>query len=64
MKLHPQIIEKEGQGQFVVLPVKEYQAITARLHDYEDLMDLRRAKKSSIGEQSVPIDQVLSELGL
>lgn len=62
MKLHPQIIEKEGKSEFVVLPYEEYQALTELMHDYEDLMDLREAKEESKGEKSIPLEKVISEL--
>lgn len=64
MKLHPQIIEKDGRKEFVVLPFEEYRALTELLQDYEDLRDLRDAKKESKGQEAVPLDRVISDLGL
>ncbi|MBK7353856.1 MAG: type II toxin-antitoxin system prevent-host-death family antitoxin [Nitrosomonas sp.] len=63
MKLHPQIIAKEGKNEFVVLPYEEYQALTELMYDYEDLRDLREAKDKSRGEKSIPLDQVISDFG-
>ena len=62
MELHPQVIEKEGKNEFVILPFNEYQALTELMHDYEDLRDLREAKETSKGEKSIPIEQAISEL--
>ncbi|MDD5036600.1 MAG: hypothetical protein PHE55_17800 [Methylococcaceae bacterium] len=64
MQLHPQLIEKEGKKEFVVLPFDEYQALVELMHDYEDLRDLREAKEESKGQESVPLDKIISDLGL
>jgi len=65
MKLHPKFIEKENR-RFVVLPFEEYKFLEDRLHDYEDLRDLREAvaEAKAKGEKSVPHAQVRAELGL
>lgn len=63
MKLHPKVIERKGEGEFVVLPLEEYQALTELMHDYEDLKDLREAKDKSKGEKAIPLEQVISDLG-
>ncbi len=44
MTLHPQIIEKEGKKEFVILPYEEFIAIKEEWENYEDLKDLREAK--------------------
>ncbi len=64
MKLNPQVIEKDGKNEFVVLPFKEYQELTELMHDYEDLKDLREAKKDAKGEKSIPLGKVISKLGM
>lgn len=60
VKLHPQIIEKEGRNEFVVLPYEEYLALTALMEDYEDLMDLRKTRDESEGEAGIPLEKVIS----
>jgi PHD/YefM family antitoxin component YafN of YafNO toxin-antitoxin module len=64
MEFHPQFIEKEGKKAFVILSIEEYQALTELIDDYEDLKDLREAKAESIGEQAIPLQQVLSQFSL
>ncbi len=44
IELHPEILEKNGQPEFAVLPYAEFQAVRELLLDYEDLQDLRAAK--------------------
>jgi PHD/YefM family antitoxin component YafN of YafNO toxin-antitoxin module len=57
MELHPQVIEKEGRKEFVVLPFEEYQALTELMYDYEDLRDLREAKEESKDQETVSLDR-------
>lgn len=62
MELHPQIIEKEGKKEFVILPFGEYQVLIGLVSDYEDLRDLREEKEKSKDKKSVSLDQVISDL--
>jgi len=62
MNLHPQVIEKGGKGEFVVLPIEEYQALVEVMEDYEDLRDLRESKKASHGEKSIPLERLILEM--
>ena len=64
MKLHPQLIEKKGKKEFVVLPYDEFMTLEEIMHDYEDLKDLRVAKEKSKNQAAIPIDKVIKELGL
>jgi len=64
MNLHPQIIERAGKSEFIVLPIEEYQSLVEIMENYEDLNELRSAKAGSKGEKSIPLKQVLSELNL
>ncbi len=63
MKLHPQVIKKDGKNEFVVLPFEEYQAVREALSDYEDLRDLKKAKARAKGAKGVPLKQVAADLG-
>jgi len=64
MKIHTQIIEKEGKKEFVVIPIKEFKIIEEMVEDYEDLRDLREAKESSKGEKAIPLKKVIKSLKL
>ena len=59
---NPQIIEKAGKKEFVVLPYEEYLAIEELMEDYMDLIDLREAKAEGLNQPSVPLDEVIKEL--
>ena len=43
LKLHPEILVKDGKKQFAVLPYEEFLALQERLADADDLLELRKA---------------------
>jgi PHD/YefM family antitoxin component YafN of YafNO toxin-antitoxin module len=49
MRLHPQIIEKDGKKEFVVIPYEEFLQIQAALEDLEDLREVRKEKRNQEG---------------
>ena len=55
MKIHPQIIEKEGRKEFVILPYDEFVRIQEALEDYKDLRDLRNAKADDEGGEAISL---------
>ena len=62
MTIHPQIIEKDGRKEFVILPYEEFLRIQEELEDYHDLLKLRQEKASSSAEPTKRLDQVVSDL--
>jgi hypothetical protein len=64
IELHPEIVEKDGKKQFVILPYEEFVAIERALADAEDLAALRDAKKEEHAAPSIPLEQVVEDLGL
>lgn len=62
MNFHPQIIEKEGKKEFVILPYSEFIAMQEALEDYQDLMDLREAKAELKDEDTIRFDNIRDEL--
>ena len=44
MDLNPQILEKDGKKEFVILPYEEFLKMQEELENYEDLRILREAK--------------------
>ena len=64
LKLHPEILVKNGEKQFAVLPYEEFLAVQERLSDAEDLLELRKAKRAESKKRSVPLADVKRELGL
>lgn len=64
LKLHPQILVKDGNKQFAVLPYEEFVSLKERLEEMEALLELRKAKKAEGRKRSVPLSLVQRELGL
>ena len=62
MSIHPQVIEEEGNKEFVVLPCEEFLAIKKSLEDFEDLKDLREAKAESIDKGTVKLADIRDDL--
>ena len=59
-----QVIEKNGKKEFVVLSWKDYRKIQELLEDYDDLRELRKAKKESMGQRPLPFERVVKSLKL
>ncbi len=64
IELHPEVLRKNGKNEFVVLPYEEYTALQELIEDYEDLLDLRAAKREEGSKPSIPFAEVKAELGL
>jgi hypothetical protein len=64
IELHPEILEKDGKKQFVILTYEEFLAIEQALSDAEDLAALRAAKKDDHDAPGASLEQVVDELGL
>ena len=62
MSIHPQIIEKNGRKEFVILPYEEFIRIQEALEDYQDLKALREEKAIAEREPSRKLDDILKEI--
>jgi len=58
MEIKHQIIKKDDKNEFVVIPYSNFLKIQEMLNDYEDLLDLRKAKSESVNEPSIPFEEV------
>lgn len=63
MSIHPQIIEKDGRKEFVVLPYEEFLQIQEALNDLEDIRILREERDAAADEPTKSLDAVLEEIG-
>jgi len=61
--LHPNILEKDGEKAFAVLPYEEFQKMQEELQDYEDLKDLRVAKAKEANAAAISLKNVRERLG-
>ena len=62
--LHPQIVEKNGKKESVLLPYAEYIALREWIEDMEDLLELREAKRAEGNVAGRPLEEVAKDLGL
>ncbi|MDA1049052.1 MAG: type II toxin-antitoxin system Phd/YefM family antitoxin [Planctomycetota bacterium] len=62
LKLHPEILVKDGKKQFAVLPYEEFVAIQKCLADAEDLLELRQAKRAESKKPALPLAEVKRKL--
>jgi hypothetical protein len=58
LKLHPEILKKNGKRKFVVLPYEEFLALQERLAEAEDLLELHKAKRAEGKKKSIPLAEV------
>ena len=64
LKLHPEILRKNGKKEFVVLPYDEFEAVKELLEDAEDLLELRRARAADKGGPGLSVREARRKLGL
>ena len=64
IELHPEIIEKDGKKQFVVLTYEEFVTVQEALADADDLAALRIARQEEHDVPGTPLDDVIDEFGL
>ncbi|MDA3950084.1 MAG: hypothetical protein PF508_12810 [Spirochaeta sp.] len=64
MELHPQVLEKDGKKEFVILPYEEYERIAETLNDYDDLRELREAKSQESDAATRSLTDVRGALGI
>ena len=64
VRLHPNILKKNGEKAFVVLPYEEFLQVQAELENYEDLKELRAAKAKESNASTTPLSKVRKQLGI
>jgi len=62
--LHPSILEQNGKKQFAVIPYEEFLKIQEELSDYEDLKELRQAKKAEKDAPTISLEEAKKEIGI
>jgi hypothetical protein len=62
MKLNAQIIKKNREKEFVILPYSEFLQMKQSIEDYKDLVDLRKAKTKTVNEPSIPYSEVAKKI--
>lgn len=58
------VLTRNGKEQFVVIPVKDYEAMRQRLEDDADFRAIEASRKRQAGSPRTSLQQVKRELGL
>lgn len=64
LELHPEILQKNGKKEFVVLPYEEFVALQELLADAEDVLALRAAKQAEQDAPTLSLEAAKNELEL
>ena len=64
MKLHVNILKKNGEKEFVVIPYEEFVKVKEQLDDYECLKALREAKSKEAKAKTTSFEKVKKQLNI
>jgi len=64
MKRRPVVLTQRGHGVAVLISIEQWEQLLERLEDLDDALTMLEARMEDTHEPSVPLDQVLEELGL
>jgi len=64
LKTHYDVLTRNGKEKFLVVPIKEYQALLEKLEDEADYRALIKARKANAGKPTYTLEQVKRELGM
>ena len=62
MIINPQIIKKGLENQYAILPYDEFLKMKEKIENYEDLIDLRKAKQIDSKHSGKSAELLLAEL--
>lgn len=62
LTLHPNILERDGEKAFAVLPYEEFKSIQKELGEYDDIRELRAAKAIEHDSHTTSLSFVRNEL--
>lgn len=58
------VLTRNGKEQFVVVPLKDYEALLEQVEDEADFRTIEASKKRNAGRPLIPHEQVMREFGL
>ena len=62
IKLHPEVLKKNGVNEFVILPYDEFIALQQILDDAKDLADLREAVAVEKDSPAISLEELKANL--
>jgi PHD/YefM family antitoxin component YafN of YafNO toxin-antitoxin module len=64
LKTKYDVLTRNGKEEFVVVPVKDYEALIEKLEDQADYRALVEARRANAGKPTYTLEQVKRELGM
>lgn len=64
LKTKYDVLTRNGKEKFVVVPLKDFEAMRERLEDEADFRAIEESKKRNAGAPTYTLEQVKRELGL
>jgi hypothetical protein len=64
MDVHPQILEKDGEPAFVILPYEEFVSLTEDMEDALDVIAIREAEAEDSGKPGKSLDEIKKKYGI
>ena len=64
LKTKYDVLTRNGKDQFVVVPLKDFQALLEQVEDEADFRAIEASKKRNAKRPLIPHDQVMREFGL
>ena len=58
------VLTRNGKEQFVVVPLKDYEALLEQVEDEADFRAIEASKKRNAGKPLIPHEQIMREFGL
>ena len=58
------MLTRNGKEKFLVVPVKDYEALLEKLEDEADYRALVKARKANAGKPTYTLEEVKRELGM
>ena len=64
LKTKYDMLTRNGKEQFVVVPLKDYEALLEQLEDEADFRAIEASKKRNAGKPLIPHEEIMREFGL
>jgi PHD/YefM family antitoxin component YafN of YafNO toxin-antitoxin module len=64
LKTNYDVLTRNGKEQFLVIPVKEYEALLEKLEDEADYRALIKARKANAGKPTCTLREMRQHLGM
>jgi len=64
LKTNYDVLVRNGNERFILVPEKDFEALRERLEDEADLRLIEESKRRNAGKRLIPHEQIMREFGL